>query len=111
MEATGVPPSVKILTELKELKEENQAIKKEVFQTKMEIIARLDHVASALPGAVAKEFAESFNVEGHTPLTVATVQQLIHNVRDELLEAFQQRVLQVPSIPPPSDLSQSTPHL
>jgi hypothetical protein len=111
VEATGVPPSVKILTELKELKEENQAIKKEVFQTKMEIIARLDHVASALPGAVAKEFAESFNVEGHTPLTVATVQQLIHNVRDELLEAFQQRVLQVPSIPPPSDLSQSTPPL
>jgi len=33
-----------------------------------------------LPGAVAKEFAESFNVKSHPPLTVATVQQLIHNV-------------------------------
>ena len=110
MEATGVPPSVKILTELKELREENQATRAEVLQTKMEIISRLDNVALSLPGAVAKEFAESFNVEGHTPLTVATVQQLIHNVRDELLEAFQQRVVQAPPDPLPTVASQSIPN-
>ena len=39
MEVTGVPPSVKILTELKELKEENQAIsKKKFFKQKWKLL-------------------------------------------------------------------------
>ena len=50
------------------------------------------------------------NVEGQTPLTVATVQQLIHNVRDELLEAFQQRAVQAPPDPLPAVASKSIPN-
>ena len=59
--------------------------------------SRFDQVANSLPGAVAKEFSETFNVEGHTPLTISTVQKLIFDVRDELLGALKQTPTQ-PSI-------------
>ena len=97
MVASGVPPNVKILTEMQELKAELRSAKAEIVQTRTDLISRFDQVANSLPGAVAKEFSESFNVEGHTPLTIATVQKLIFDVRDELLGALKQTPTQ-PSI-------------
>ena len=69
MVATGVPQYVKVLTELKEIKETVLATRSEIFA---HVTARFDAIEKHIDGigpSVADSLAENYKIDGHTPMT------------------------------------------
>ena len=75
MVATGVPQYVKVLTELKEIKETVLATRSEFFA---HVTARFDDIEKHIDGigsSVADSLAENYKIDGHTPMTKVDVSQ------------------------------------
>ena len=89
MVATGVPPHITILTKLSELEKKSEERFLESKRDKAEIISHFEAGLASLPERIAKEFSETFSVEGHTPLTVASVEKLVQNLKSEILQAIE----------------------
>ena len=69
MVATGVPRYVKVLTELKEIKETVLATRSEFF---VHVTACSDAIEKHIDGigpSVADSLAENYKIDGHTPMT------------------------------------------
>ena len=69
MVATGVPQYVKVLTELKEIKETVLATRSEIFA---HVTARFDAIEKHIDGigpSVADSLAENYKIDGHTLMT------------------------------------------
>jgi len=69
MVATGVPQYVKVLTELKEIKETVLAARSEICA---HVNARFDAIEKHIDGigpSVADSLAENYKIDGHTPMT------------------------------------------
>ena len=85
MVATGVPQYVKVLTELKEIKETVLATRSEIFA---HVTARFDAIEKHIDGigpSVADSLAENYKIDGHTPMTKVDVSQAPPWIKREIM--------------------------
>ena len=78
MVATGVPQYVKVLTELKEIKETVLATRSEIFA---HVTACFDAIEKHIDGigpSVADSLAENYKIDGHTPMTTVRNYVFVH---------------------------------